>query len=347
MNRSVLQFLLALFLIAPALADEVELVDGSLVKGRITAIDAGKVRIETAFVGTITIDLKHVKAFATDEKVNVSLAGEPVVLSQVAATDQGIKLLASPQAPSVAATQVAALWLPGAESPGEKVMRETAEKAKRKWAYEATVALTGRTGTSDKLNATVGGKATLASDHDRLILLATAERAEDQGVETANRELGGADYSWFYAPDHGWYMRSSLESDKIKALDLRSASALGFTWKAVRQSNENLELRFGGTYLYEEYTNNTAAFDSPGLDFTLLNSYTHGNAKLNTVLAYLPTFRDTSNYRVRHESNLEVPLSAALWKLKIGIANEYQNVPPAGVDRFDTTYFTSLLLSWK
>ncbi|MEJ1972399.1 MAG: DUF481 domain-containing protein [Lacunisphaera sp.] len=208
------------------------------------------------------------------------------------------------------------------------------------------MAVTGHTGTSDKLNATVGGKVTLASDHDRLIFTATAERAEDAGVETANRQFGGADYSWFYAPDHGWYVRSSLESDKIKALDLRSASALGFTRKVVRRSNEDLELRLGGSYTYESHSDNTE-FESPGLDFTLINSYTHAGAKLNTVMAYLPTFRDSSNYRVRHESNLEVPLTASLWKIKIGVANEYQNVPPVGVERFDTTYFTSLLLNWK
>jgi hypothetical protein len=65
------------------------------------------------------------------------------------------------------------------------------------------------------------------------------------------------------------------------------------------------------------------------------------------VVAYLPTFRDTANYRIRHESNLEIPLTVSLWKLKVGVSNEYQNEPPAGVDRFDTIYFTSLLLNWK
>jgi hypothetical protein len=347
MKRLFLSLLAALVLTAPAVADQVELTDGSVIKGRITAVEAGKIRVETVFVGTVTVELAHVKSFATDEKVNVSIAGAPAVKSQVAASTAGVQLEAVAASVAAAPAQVTALWREGAESPIEKTERERLEKQKRKWAYEATVALTGRTGTSDKLNATVGSKATLASEHDRLILLATAERAEDNGVETANRQLGGADYSRFYSPDSGWYGRTSLETDKVKALDLRSASALGFTRKVVRRSNENLELRFGGSYTYESYTNNTEAFESPGLDFTLLNSYTHGGAKLNTVLAYLPTFRDTSYYRVRHESNLEVPLSAALWKLKVGIANEYQNVPPAGVERFDTTYFTSLLLSWR
>jgi len=347
MQRPLLSLLAALLLAAPAVADQVELTDGSVIKGRITAVEAGKLWIETAFVGTVTVELAHVKAFATDEPVHVSISGAPEVMGQVAAAEQGVRLQNEPAASAAAPGQVTALWRQGAESPAEKIARERLEKLKRHWAYEAAVAVTGRIGTSDKLNATVGGKATLASDHDRLILLATAERAEDNGVETANRQLGGADYSWFYSPNHGWYGRTSLETDKVKALDLRSATALGFTRKVVRSSTENLELRVGGTYTYEAYSTANPDFKSPGLDFSLLNSYTRGGAKVNTVLGYLPSFRDATYYRIRHESNLEVPLSAALWKLKIGISNEYQNVPPAGVERFDTTYFTSLLLSWK
>jgi hypothetical protein len=114
----------------------------------------------------------------------------------------------------------------------------------------------------------------------------------------------------------------------------------------IRSGIDELELRFGGSYTYEEFSDNTE-FESPGLDFTLINSFTHGNSKLNTILAYIPTFRDATVYRVRHESNLEIPLTASLWKLKLGFTNEYQNAPPAGVARLDTTYFTSLLLNWK
>lgn len=61
----------------------------------------------------------------------------------------------------------------------------------------------------------------------------------------------------------------------------------------------------------------------------------------------MPAFRDFSNYRLRHESGFEIPLSSSQWKLKLGLTNEYLSVPPANVDRFDTTYFTSLLLNWK
>lgn len=346
MPRLFLFLLVGLGFVISAMADQVELTDGSILKGRITAIEGGKLRIETTYTGTLTLELAHVKTFATDEPVNASIGGMPPALAPVAATETGIRVTGAGGVREAAPAEITALWRQGAESPGEKIARERDEKRRRKWAYEATVAVTGRTGAAEKLNATVGGKATLASDHDRLVLAVIAERAEDTGVETSNRQFAGADYSWFYSPDHGWYVRTSVEADRIKSLDLRSASAFGLTRKVVHTDRENLELRAGASYTYEAYSDDTD-LNSPGLDFTLINSFTHANSKLNTILAYIPSFRDASIYRVRHESNLEIPLTAALWKLKIGLANEYQNVPPAGVDRFDTTYFTSLLLNWK
>lgn len=339
-------FLLLAALAVTASADQVELADGSLIKGRITAVEGGKLKLETTFVGTVTIALESVVHFITDEPVHVSVAGAPAVLSRVDYAERGLRINGDDVRLVATPAQVTVLWREGAENPAEKVAREILEKAKRKWAYEASVAMTGRTGSSEKFNATAGFKATLASNRDRLILSVSGERAQDKGVKTADRNFAGADYSSFFSPDRGWYVRSSLEADEIKALDLRSNTAFGVTRKLIRKSNQDLEFRSGASYLYENYSTNEK-FNSPGLDFTLLNTYTFRGSKLTSTLSYAPTFRDFANYRIRHESGLELPLSVSLWKLKLGVVNDFQSVPPAGVERFDTTYFTSLLLNWK
>ena len=344
MKFLLINFLVLAALVLPAAADQVELTDGSLLKGRIVSVDGGKMKVETKFAGTLSIGLGDIASFATDEAVHVSLADRPVVLGRVEPARPGVRLAGDDA--GTPATRVSVLWRQGAENPVQRLARENAEKARRKWSFEATTAITGRSGARDKINATAGFKATLASNHDRLILSAAAERARDTGVKTADRDFGGVDYSSFYSPDRGWYVRTSLESDKIKALDLRSTSATGFTRKLIRKHTQELEFRSGGSYLYENYSTGKK-FNSPGLDFALLNTYTFRGSKLNNTLAYAPTFRDFSNYRLRHESALELPLTASLWKLKLGVANEYLSVPPAGVDKFDTTYFTSLLLNWK
>lgn len=350
MNKPTLRKLIGLLALAllagPAVADRIELTDGSVVNGKLVSAEGGKLKVETAFAGTIEIAQSAVKTFSTDEAVNVGLATGSEVLGKVAATEGGIKVAAANGEMSAGTAQVSAVWRQGEDSPDTKKMKAEAEAKSRKWAYEASVALAGRTGASEKFGAAAGFKATLASSQDKLIFSAAAERAEDNGVKTADRQFGGVDYSAFFSPDNGWYVRTSVEVDKIKALDLRSSSGFGFSRKLIKKEKQDLEFRAGLGYLYETYSDNTK-FSSLGLDIAFLHSYTFGNAKLTNSIGYTPAFKDFSNYRVHHESALELPLTAALWKLKLGVANDYQGIPPAGVDRLDTTYFTSLILNWK
>ncbi len=337
---------LALALATSASADRIELNDGSLINGKLVSAEAGKFKVETAFAGTIEIAQDKIRSFTTDEPVNVELAagGTPIAMAQT--TGANITVVSGNGQATAVTPGVSAVWRIGADSPAMRLAKETAEKARRKWAYESSVAIAGRTGASEKFGAAFGFKATLASAQDKLIFAAAAERAQDNGTKTAERQFGGVDYSSFYSGDNGWYVRTSLENDKIKALDLRSSSGVGFGRKLVKNARQDLELRLGASYLYETYSNNTK-FSSPGLDLSFLNTFNFGSARLTNVLTYAPTFKDFANYRLHHESIIEVPLTAALWKLKLGVTNDYQNRQPAGVVRFDTTYFTSLILNWQ
>jgi putative salt-induced outer membrane protein YdiY len=338
--------LFALALATAAQADRIELADGSVINGKLLSAEGGKLKVETAFAGTIEIAQSAVKTFSTEEAVNVSLAGGSTALGKIAASDAGIKVASANGEVSATTTGVNAVWRQGEDSPETKMHKAEVEAKTRKWAYEASVAIAGRTGASEKFGAALGFKATLASAQDKLIFSAAAERAQDNGVTTADRQFGGVDYSSFYSPDNGWYVRSSLEKDKIKGLDLRSSSGFGFGRKLIKNKQQDLEFRLGAGYRYDSYSNGTT-FDSPGLDIAFLHTYDFANAKLTNLLAYTPAFKDFSNYRIRHESAFELPIAASLWKLKLGVANEYFSIPPGGSERLDTTYFTSLILNWQ
>lgn len=327
-------------------ADRVELTDGSVVLGKLVSAEAGKLRLETSFAGTIEIAQDQVRSFSTDEAVNVQLAAGSTVLGRVAMTDRGITVVAADGAFSAPTAKVAAVWRAGADSPATRQLKEQIAKNERKWAYEASVAITGRSGASNKFAGAVGLKATLESAQDKLIFTLQAEKARDNGVETANRQFASADYSSFFSDKNVWYVRTSLEKDSIKALDLRTDTSFGFGRKLIKRKQQDLELRIGANYVYETYANGTR-FDSPGLDVTLLHSYGFKSARMTNALTYTPAFKDSSNYRLHHETSFEVPITASLWKLKTGVSNDYTSIPQPGVDRLDTLYFTSLILNWK
>ena len=330
---------------APA-ADRVELADGSVVIGRLVSAEGGKFKMETAFAGTIEIAQAQVKGFTTDETVFVGLNGGSTVQGKVEMTEAGIKVVATDGQMAAPTANVAAVWRPGADSPEVRQLKAESAAKSRKWKYEANVAIAGRTGPQEKFGGAVGFKATLESSQDKLVFTAAAEKARENGRETANSQRGAVDYSAFFSPTNVWYVRTGLEKDKIKALDLRSTSAFGLGHKLIKNDHQDLEFRLGASYLYETYANGTK-FDSPGLDVALLHSYQFSNSKLTNTVTYTPAFKNFSNYRLHHESAMEFPLGASLWKLRTGVANDYLSVPPPGTERLDTTYFTSLVLNWE
>ena len=344
--KSIISASLALVLSATAIADRIELTDGSVINGKLLSAEGGKLKVETTFAGTIEVAQASVKTFSTEEAVNVALAGGSQVLGKVEGTDAGIKVVANDGQMSATTPNVAAVWRQGSDSPDTKKLKADIEANKRKWAYEASVAIAGRTGVSEKFGANLGFKATLASAQDKLIFAVAAEKARDSGVDTANRQFGSVDYSSYFSADNGWYARTSIEKDTIKLLDLRSNTSFGFSRRLVKNKVQDLELRLGVNYLYETYSDNTK-FDSPGLDVAFLHTYLFPHSKMVNMLSFTPAFKEFSNYRMHHESSWEMPIASSQWKIKLGFANDYNSKPPAGTERLDTTYFTNLILSWQ
>jgi hypothetical protein len=350
MNKKHLQGMyaaVALLLSASAFAaDRIELNDGSVIVGKLVSAEAGKIKVETKFAGTIEVAQSEVKTFSTDEAVNVQLAAGSTVLGTVAQSGNGITVASTDGQFASDTGKVTAVWRQGGISPEVRKLQEEAAKLQRKWAFEASLAINGRTGGAEKFAGALGFKATLESSSDKLIFNLAAEKAEDEGVETANRQLAGVDYSAFFSENNVWYARSSIEKDSIKALDLRSTTAFGVGRKLIKQDNQDLELRYGLSYLYETYANGTS-FESPGLDIGLIHVYKFENSQMNNVLTYTPAFKNFGNYRLHHESSFEMPINASQWKLKVGLTNDYTSKPQPGIDRLDTLYFTSLILNWK
>ncbi len=339
---------LALCTAHPALADRIELTDGSIVHGKLLSADGGKFRVETKFAGVVEIAQEHIVSFSTDEAVNVGLKAGTQVLGTVTATGNGITVVAADGQMSAVPANVVAVWRPGTDSPEVREAKAVAEKAKRRWAYEAAATINGRTGGSEKFAGSVGVKATLESSEDKLVFSGTINRAQENGNETANDWKAGVDYSSFYSGANVWYARTDLSKDRIKAIDLRSNSAFGLGRKLIKNDNQDLEVRFGLGYTYETYTTGAPDFESAGLDLALINAMTLGWAKMNNKVTWTPSFEDFANYRLVHETSFDLPIKTGdFWKLRMGVNNDYQSQPAAGIEKLDTTYFTALILSWK
>jgi len=80
---------LLLLIAGPVAADEVFLLNGDRLTGKVVSASGGYLILKTDAAGEITIDLAKVKTFSTDVPVQLQLGGKTLVESRVAAGAEG------------------------------------------------------------------------------------------------------------------------------------------------------------------------------------------------------------------------------------------------------------------
>jgi putative salt-induced outer membrane protein YdiY len=328
---------------AAALADTVGTKDGSTIQGKIIRVSGGVLEIETTFAGVLKIPQANVASMSTDSPVFVRYEGGNTIQGAVSTAAGGEVRVAGPGAWGTGSVgQVAAVWVNPSDSPETKA----AEAAKRAWAYEASVDVLGTTGNTHSSSAAVGFGATLSSPQDKLSFYAAYARAVQDGKTSTDNAKGGVDYAAFFTDRNSWYVREEIGTDRIKDLSFYSNTAAGLGYSVIKEPKHELTFRSGLAYRYEDYKV-MDKLSTPALDLAILHNYTLEHWRIANKLVFLPSLQDFSNYRIQHDSFIEMPLAASQWKIRIGLSNDYVSIPQPGKEKLDTTYYTKFLLNWK
>jgi putative salt-induced outer membrane protein YdiY len=319
-------------------ADIVETKDGSRIVGKITKIDAGSVYIDTKYAGSLTIKQAEVVGLTTDKPTGVRLASG-VRVKGVVTTANGSVQIADPHIPTTTeVSKIAALWPQGGEDPKVAALE-------RHWKYEASLNINGESGNKNQLGTEAGFKATLANSVDSLQLYTDFNRQVTDNEESANQFKIGADYANNYDQAESWYARDEGGFDRVMGISEYDVAAAGLGHDLIKNPRETLTARLGLAYLYDGYANpETPIVHSTGADFEIDHSFQMAIWKLTNHISFDPTFADFHKFTIEHESAYEIPLAAPGWKLKLGVANDYNSNPGEGIQKLDTTYFTRLML---
>ncbi len=321
-------------------ADVVVLENGSRLVGTLVSIAPGKVVLNTDFAGPLTLESKRIVeiraetrlhvAFADGRRVAGTLAAEPV--GTVLRTEAGVLPIADLQA-------IQAVWPEGQPDP------TLAPPPGRKWTHELAADIGGRSGNASKVRVGGAARSVLAGPDDKTALYLRGAMAEENGNETEDELIGGADYERAFTKRHMWYTRAELERDDIETLDLRSTAAGGYGYYFIKQAPDMLRGRVGVQYRREDYqsgrTEDTVAPEAGVRYEVSLKTW----AVLVSEITYAPAFDDFANYRVDHSTSLDIPLSATKHlALRLGVTNSYNSTAPDSTERLDTTYMARLVL---
>jgi hypothetical protein len=325
-----------------AQADIVETKSGARLTGTVTKVDAGSITLETVYAGTITIKQSEVARFETEKPLVIRLAGGTTMEGIVSATSDG-KITINGQDGTINTTvdNVATTWAPGGVDPAIAQMM-------RKWKYEISLDVSGKTGNSEELGYGGGARATLADPEDILQFYTQFNYKRVNGVKSDDKFAMGVDYASYLSDQVTWYARDEGGYDNGKDIDFYNVAAVGLGYDFIKNApKQMLTGRAGLSYRFEDYGNPlNEDVRSAGLDLGLNHVYRFENALLSNSITFVPSFDDFANYRAVHDSSFEVPV-AGNWKFRIGMNNDYTSKPSPGVDKLDTTYYGRFVLNWE
>lgn len=316
----------------PALADTVTLKDGSVIHGKNLHIANGTVIITTGFAGDLSIKQDLVASFETDKATYVRTKTAPAVLGKVQPKGAGLIIASSRGVTPLTVDSIKSSWLPGDKDP------ELAH-----WSLDLSTDISGKSGSASGFAGDGGIVATRKTASDTLKLYGSADHTVANGLTSADMYKGGLEYNTFFSPVYSWFASGELIQDNVQSIHLRASSLAGFGWNPIRNPHEDLQFRIGLSYRYDIYntTPPTPNFSSPGGNLALVHRLDITPwFVLHNSLGYMPSFRDTNNYIIDHDSNLTMPLAGLhAWSLRVGMTNEYTSKPVDNDKHLETIYY--------
>jgi putative salt-induced outer membrane protein YdiY len=331
----------ALLFAIRAAADVVETANGARIVGKITKIHSGVITIETDYAGELSIKQVLVTRITTDHVVAVRLADGTTMAGVISApTADKLKVQdANTSVSSVPVGNIAAVWAAGETDPDVVALR-------RKWSYEADVDIGGRSGTESQLATALGYRAILVGPLDTFQYYTNYTRQETNGEVSADQFKVGADYADLFTALTSWYVRDEAGFDRVNDIDFYDVAAGGLGYDFIKLKEETFTGRAGLSYRYDEYSPPSPSLSSLGADFELEYMLKFGKSQLTDKITFDPAFQDLGNFIITHELAYTVPIDKSLWKLSMGVSNNYNSRPVEGVDKLDTLFFTRLVLAW-
>lgn len=328
---------LTLFTSRLLLADTVDTKDGSRYVGKLLAIDAGVVTLDTVAAGKISIKQTEVTAISTEQPISIRLETGARFDGTVSTRDGTVQIAGQDGQLTTTVPKVVQSWPVGGLDP-----------AAGHWVYEATVDINGTSGNKDQLGTSAGFAAKRISPQDELDFYAAYNREVAEGVTSADQFKAGVDYTNDITATTSWFVRDEAGFDRVMNINFYETAAAGLGQALIKNDSDVLTARVGIAYRYDSYEPfpPTPTVSTAAADFELKNDLKTANWELEDGIIVLPALSDFKNVTVSQDSFFQIPLKNPAWKLRLGLSNNYVSEPPAGIKRLDSTYYTRLILDW-
>jgi putative salt-induced outer membrane protein YdiY len=337
----------------PTRADAIHTSDGSRIVGTIDILSEGKLIFLSNIAGKLEVDVAQLVAIESESDLNVEFdSGDRLVGHVTIHPGENRSVVhTSLGAFDFAADKIKSVWPVGADSPEVIAIKKDEEKKRQELIPEWTVSLQAgairNEGNTDNLSAHGRFDLKRKTKSDLLSFYLYGQYAEQNDLRTENEYGGGINYEYNLTDRWYWYTRLDLEHDEFEDLDLRTTVATGVGYYWIKKDDHEFKTRAGVGHRHESYdtglTTDEVILDL-GMDYRIdladWVQFVHS-------ATYSPAFEDFDDYRLNFDTAVVFPLKKDVWKLKIGMRNEYNSMPRGNNEALDNTYYTDIVMELK
>ena len=228
-----------------ALADRIELKNGSVIIGDIVAKEGDTLTVKTDFAGQIPVAWSQVAGIETDGEDKFMLKDRTVIEAEATPGGNGTLALSGQSVSTTAPIPMAEVDYinPPLYITGEGV-RVTGR---------ANLGLTMNRGNTDNDQLLYDVESIIRSIKNRFTAGATGETKKEDGIETARNNRVYGKYDHFLTEKWYAYGNADAEEDKFKDLNLRTTIGGGMGYQFFETSERSLSLEGGFTYVNNDY----------------------------------------------------------------------------------------------
>lgn len=324
-----------------AFSDEVVLLNGDRVTGRVVRKESATLTLATEYAGEVRIQSDKVQSLQTDAPVRLMRrdSGDVVTARLVAGDPRAVRLIGKDdQETGVVGLDQIAYINPSADQSGEGAVY----KGRINLALSAT---RGNSNSSQAYGETELELHAVAKKY-RYSLGLRGERREDAHNTTASNWLAKGDIDRFVGPGRFIYGRSSFEHDSFKDIRLRSTVGGGYGLQLIENEDTSLSVRGGLDYVSKDF------IVAPDDDYPALGwgiKYAHWvfqhKAELFHEQEGFWNLTDSSDVTVRTRSGLRVPITNSL-NANAQLNVDWEGKPAERHKATDSTLLFGLGYAW-
>lgn len=315
-----------------ALADTVSLANGDRLSGTVVRLDAAALWLETPYAGKLKLPWKDVTRIETDAPVRVLLDDGTTLDGHLLADDDGqlrVRIGSLAETAPLALERVAAINPP--RRPDRTVL-----------SGRASVGGSFASGNTEAETLHLDGELVARNPSQRVTLDGEANKAAQDGVDTASNARVGLKVDYFLKDRAYVYASTRFDHDGQADLDLRSTLGVG----AGRQFVERDELKFaleGGLSLVNEDYGSVpdARFPSARLGLKYEQAFWQKRLTLYHGSDLLVSLEGLDDYLYQTRTGVRLPVGNGL-SLATQLNADYDAVPAAGRESTDTALIFKL-----